>query len=364
VDSRERLRRAYYLEEMDRPAVYSRISSVPWDDKSYDRLGAFLATESDQKVVWDGRAFEACYPVSHAAEPYSEDFERQITILHTPAGDLRASKRVGLKYQPGLQETFFIKTREDVEKYLSLPLPDRSGDASSFFVADREIGERGIVDVSLGFNPAGFVAELCGTETFALLSVTDRDLLHALCQRQMEIMLDTVKFLLGQGVGPFFSMAGEEYLVPPLHGPTDFDDFNVRYDKPIIDLVHQGGGRVYIHCHGSVKKVMQGFLAMGVDVLHPFEAPPMGDITPSEAKETIRGRMCYEGNIQIHHMYEHTPEAVREETIALIEDVFDDGLGLIVCPTASPYIPGAGEVCLGRFRAMVEAVHDWAGRGK
>jgi hypothetical protein len=147
--------------------------------------------------------------------------------------------------------------------------------------------------------------------------------------------------------------------VPPLHGPTDFLDFNVRYDKPIIDLVHDAGGRVYIHCHGSVKRVMEGFLDMGVDVLHPFEAPPMGDITPAEAKEAIRGRICYEGNIQIHHMYAHTPEQVGEETLALIETVFDDGTGLIVCPTASPYIPGEGEVCLARFRAMVEAVHGW-----
>ncbi len=105
-------------------------------------------------------------------------------------------------------------------------------------------------------------------------------------------------------------MAGEEYLVPPLHGPTDFCDFNVRYDKPIIDLIHDAGGRVHIHCHGSVKRVMAGFLDMEVDVLHPFEAPPMGDITPAEAKEVIRGRVCYEGNIQIHHMYEHSSGAI------------------------------------------------------
>ncbi len=208
MHSRERLRRAYYLEEMDRPAVYCRTSSVPWNDSSYDELGAFLAAECDQKAHWDGRAFETAYKVRHAVEPYSEDFERQITILHTPAGDLVASKRVGLKYQPGLQETFFVKTREDAAKYLSLPLPQRAGDVGSFFPIDREIGERGIADVSLGFNPAGFVAELCGSETFALMSVTDRDVLHELCQRQMEIMLETVRFLAFAGGRPLFFDGG------------------------------------------------------------------------------------------------------------------------------------------------------------
>jgi hypothetical protein len=322
---------------------------------------AFLAAHSDQKKQWDGRSLETPYPLSHALEPYSEDFEKHVTILHTPAGDLRASKRVGLKHQPGLQETYFIKTRKDAEKYLSLPMPERAGDVGSFFPADNELDQRGIMDVSLGFNPAGFVAELCGSETFAIMSITDRDVIDALCQRQMEIILETVKFLLTQRVGPFFSMAGEEYLVPPLHGPKDFFDFNVRYDKPIIDLVHEAGGRMHVHSHGRVKKVMQCFVEMGVDVLHPFEAPPMGDITPAEAKDMARGQLCLEGNIQVHHLYEHTPEQICEETAALMATAFDDRTGLIVCPTASPYIPGKGEDCLGRLRAMIETVHNWRG---
>ncbi len=36
-------------------------------------------------------------------------------------------------------------------------------------------------------------------------------------------------------------MLGEEYLVPPLHGPEDFDDFNVRYDAPISARIHDAG---------------------------------------------------------------------------------------------------------------------------
>jgi hypothetical protein len=176
--------------------------------------------------------------------------------------------------------------------------------------------------------------ELFGTEMFAILSITDRDTLHRLIERQMTIIQRRVKFLLGAGVGPRFSMLGEEYIVPPLHGPSDFADFNGRYDKPIIDLVHDAGGRMHIHSHGSIKAVFHGFIDMGVDVLHPFEPPPQGDILAREAKSLARGRMCLEGNIQIHRMYEATPEELRVETEQLIRDAFDDGKGLIVCPTA------------------------------
>ena len=112
----------------------------------------------------------------------------------------------------------------------------------------------------------------------------------------------------------------------------------------------------FVHCHGSIKKVLAGFIEMGVDVLHPFEAPPMGDVTAAEAKEMARGRLCLEGNIQIADLYEQTPEAIREQTAALIADAFDDRRGLIVCPTASLYIRGAGRRCFPQVKAMVETV--------
>ena len=104
---------------------------------------------------------------------------------------------------------------------------------------------------------------------------------------------------------------------------------------------------------------MPGFVDMGADVLHPFEPPPMGDITSEEAKDLCRGRICLEGNIQISHMYEHTPDQVRAETESLIRAAFDDRKGLIVSTSASPYIRGKGEVCFGQYKAMIDTVLSW-----
>jgi hypothetical protein len=66
--------------------------------------------------------------------------------------------------------------------------------------------------------------------------------------------------------------------------------------------------------------------------------------------------MCLEGNIQIHRLYEAAPDEIREETERLIRDAFDDRKGLIVCPTASPYIRGQGEECFPQFKAMIDTV--------
>lgn len=355
MNSRERLTRCYFGLETDRPAVYVR-TNYPENDCTYDALKKYMGTYSDLKKTLDCRIFEKQYPVITHSEYYSEDYERVITSIDTPMGALSYSFFRGLHGKSSMHETYLIKTREDAEKYLSLPFPILEGDTAFISDAVMEMGDRGIVDASLGANPAGSVAELIGSENFAIMSLTDRDIIHTLCERQMNIMLNTARFLIGNKIGPFFSMSGEEYIVPPLHGAKDFYDFNVKYDKPVIDLIHEAGGRMHIHCHGSISKVLDGFLEMGTDVLHPFEAPPMGDITASEAKRRVRGKICIEGNIQISDMYEHSGEQIRAETEELIRTAFDDHKGLIVCPTASTYIFGKGRECLDQFKAMVETV--------
>jgi hypothetical protein len=86
----------------------------------------------------------------------------------------------------------------------------------------------------------------------------------------------------------------------------------------------------------------------------------MGDITPRQAKNAFRGRITIEGNIQIADMYERTPDEIRDQVDRLIEDCFDDRRGLILCPTASPYIYGAGNQCTPNYVAMVERVLEFS----
>ncbi|MBT3343573.1 MAG: hypothetical protein HN712_03270 [Gemmatimonadetes bacterium] len=351
---RERLQRLYRGESVDRPAVYSR-TGFPRDDPTYDRLKALLRNHSEQKAGWGSNHLETPYPTTIESEPHSQDWDRRLTTIHTPGQDLTASHLLSRHGLPGLHERYFIDSPAKAEAWLSLPLPELSGDVDGFFQADEEIGDAGIAEVTLGYNPAGFVAEACGSETFAILSLTHRDLVHALCEREQQRLLRRVDWLLARSVGPFYSILGQEYLVPPLHGPADFDEFNVCYDRPILDRIHEAGGRVHVHCHGPIAQVFDGFLAMGADVLHPFEPPPMGDITAAEARSRAGKRLCLEGNLQIHRLYEATPDEIRTEVSALIDDAFDDG-GLIVSTSASPFIRGEGESCLPQYRAMVETV--------
>ena len=73
---KERLKRCYFNEELDRPAVYSR-TSFPANDPSYDGLKNYLHAHTELKLKWDGTALEADDPTDSYTEPYSEDFSRQ-----------------------------------------------------------------------------------------------------------------------------------------------------------------------------------------------------------------------------------------------------------------------------------------------
>ncbi len=44
------------------------------------------------------------------------------------------------------------------------------------------------------------MAELCGSENFAILSITDREALHRLCEREMEIILRRARFLIERSI--------------------------------------------------------------------------------------------------------------------------------------------------------------------
>ena len=145
LTSRERLRRCFFNEHLDRPGVYVR-TGYPRDDGSYDSLRALLAARSDLKQRWNGRQFERPYAWTTTVEPHSDDYERCRTTLSTPKGELTSTRLVGLKGQPGYVNRHLLQGRRDADKYLSLPLPEVRGDTSSFFTADNRIGDRGIVD--------------------------------------------------------------------------------------------------------------------------------------------------------------------------------------------------------------------------
>ena len=123
-----------------------------------------------------------------------------------------------------------------------------------------------------------------------------------------------LKEMLAQGVTGVYAYVGPELCIPPLASPRDFDDFVVRYDQPMHDLVHEAGGMVWLHCHGKMDLVLERFAEEGIDCLNPLEPPPMWNVTIAEARRRVGDRMTLEGGLEVGDMELKTPAQVERMT--------------------------------------------------
>lgn len=353
MTSRKRLDAAYRCLPTDRVPIFVRGASdtrPPHD--SYAPLRKLVCETCDLKWAWSTSSVFPSPPTTHRVEPYDADFDLVTTVMPTPRGELVHQHLAGRKGQPGMTRKHWLAGRDDALKYLSLPPPEPTGDAAGFFALRDQAGERGIVEVHLhDMNPGGQVAELFGSEAFALLTVEDRGLVHELLEHATQRALRVIDWCLARDVGPYFAISGQEYIAPPLHGPRDFWDFNVRYDKRLFARIRDAGGLVHVHCHGSLKGLLEGFVEAGANVLHPVEAPPMGNVTAAEARAALGGKVCIEGNIQVGDLFTLPPREIERQVEALIRDA--GPTGLIVAPTASPYAPVATPRMLANYERMV-----------
>lgn len=235
-----------------------------------------------------------------------------------------------------------LETRDDVERFLSVEYVPPRPDCASFFELDGELGDRGLPIAQTICDPMYALNRITGSETFALWSVEERDLIDEVIALFTERILAYTRWLVARGVGPLFGYVGPELCIPPLQSPADFERWVVAPDRQIADLIHEAGGLMLVHCHGGLDPVLEGFVRMGADALHPIE-PPMRDgtgmagcVTLADAKRRVGDDLCIVGNTR-HHDIETMPPAQFREMIAETIRVGMEGGGFILSPTATPF---------------------------
>ena len=368
MTSHERMARAFRCQEPDRVPIQVRgVDPITRElikrHESFRPLVEAVAQHGDLTQAWGAScAFFTRWidgtNTSGRVEKRNEDFNVHYHTIRTPKGDLTCSTNVSTKGHPPMRETFYVKSLEDAERFMSIPYVPHRPDCAPFFKQVEALGERGIVLAFAGNDAISYVHELMGSELLAIWSVEERDTIHRLLRTFTDRSIELVKYLLSQKVGPFFCSLGHEYVTPPLHRPKDFYEFVVKYDKEPYALIRDAGGLIHIHCHGPIRDLMDGFLETNINCLHPIEAPPMGNVTLAEAKAHMGRKICLEGNLQIGDMYSCTPQEIERQTIAAIRDAGHGG-GLIICPTASPYTPTLPDVARENYLAMIRTAREY-----
>ena len=229
----------------------------------------------------------------------SPEWVDQVTTWHTPEGDLREVFQKSTCRKPGYHKEYLLKEPGDLKKLLSLPYKPFPFSAAGYLQTERAAADSGITMFSLD-HPMYATQRLIGSENFALWSLEAGDLMLEAMRTFADRVCAHAQAALDAGIHGIFGWVGPELCIPPLMSPAAFDEYVFDLDKPLIDMIHNARGRVWIHCHGKMSPVLKRFVDMGVDVLNPIEPPPMGDMTIAQAFEVAGEKMGLEGGIETH----------------------------------------------------------------
>ena len=370
MTSRERMDVTMRCGQADRvpakpPGLPGDAPATPAQRRRFD--AAFHAIH-DQMGSWGVEADTGFFYTTHPQCQYRETlrpsthegYEEKVQELVVPGGRLEAVELVSSVGLPAYQQQYMVREPEHVDVLLSTPYEPPRPTAETFLAKQAAMGDDGVVIVGM-VDVIYNVHRLVGSETLALWSALYPDRIHAMleffCRRQVDI----VKHCIHLGMGPYFGWVGPEICVPPLMGPGQFDEFVIPYDKRLTDVIHDSDGVVWVHCHGSVSKVLEGFIEAGVDCLQPLEPPPHGDLDLADAKRRVQGRMCLEGNFECYEFDNLAPEAMRDRVRQAMADAADGG-GYIVATASSPTQPMTPQ-SVETLVTFCEAVRDYGRYG-
>lgn len=340
LTSRERILRLFRGQEVDRPALKLWGAGLPGPQlhPAYQPVSDLALEISDLFVAYRfpfDVYFGACRQES--TEEWVEDtasplWKDRHTVFHTPKGDLHEIKRISTQGEPPYVVEHMVKEEEDLDKLLSAPFRPVPVDRQDYDSLSAAVGERGIVLPRL--DHAGYALQrLTGSETLAYLTVDSREKVKEVLEVYARRLREHTAAILAAGVHSPFQWVGPELYLPPLLGPRDFQEFIHDMDKPLCDLIHNGGGHVWVHSHGKVAGFLDSFISMGVDILNPLEPPKNGDVDMAEIAAQYGGRIGLEGNIEIQELIQAAPQRLQELIRSCVQAGNSSGR-FILCPSA------------------------------
>ncbi|OGF45535.1 MAG: hypothetical protein A2452_10215 [Candidatus Firestonebacteria bacterium RIFOXYC2_FULL_39_67] len=257
-------------------------------------------------------------------------------IIKTPEGDIKRTTRVDSNVYTTWNLEHFLKTDEDLKRYMSIPDTQEKPDCSRLFEIEKKLGDKGMILLSIE-DPICVAAELFEFGEFTIRALTQTEdivkLLDKLYFSQLEHLKDILKQIKNRGY--LFRICGPEYATPPYLSPEYFHDFVCKYDKEFIRLIKESGNFARIHSHGKIARVFDHILEMAPDGLDPIEAPHNGDILLKEAKERSKGKLCLFGNIQLRDLENAKPGEMENIVKDCMKDAKEGGR-YVIMPTAAP----------------------------
>jgi uroporphyrinogen-III decarboxylase len=373
---RQRLAATFRGLPVDRPAVcFNEINGLDENPQDHQPFNIFtdpswlplieLAREKTDRIVLRGVAFKEYIPDPVDQFAVIKNEQRNQSILSTKTITIghkiftaRTRRDSDLNTLWTLEH--FIKSVEDLQVFLQLPIDTLQGtpDVSPIITAEEQINDTGMVMVDTP-DPICLAAGLFDMELFTIIALTEPVLFHRLLEKFAAFLYPMTRSTATQLPGRAWRIYGPEYASPPFLSPELFQDYVVRYDKPMIEIIHVANGFVRLHSHGRLKAILNHIISMGSDGLDPIEPPPQGDMELSEVAGKCGRQLVLFGNLELSDI-ENLPTALFKAKIerALREGTNKEGRGFVLMPSACPIGRKLKALTLANYKMMVEMVES------
>jgi len=134
--------------------------------------------------------------------------------------------------------------------------------------------------------------------------------------------------------------------------PKHYREFIKPYHREIVDHAHKRGLKIIKHTDGNVWSILDDFLEVGFDGLHPIQ-PQCMDI--GEVKTYLAGKMCVMGNIDCRDLLVSGTEEEVEQTVRETIEKAAPGGGYIISSSNSIHPNVKPE----NYIAMIRAAHKY-----
>ncbi len=370
---RERLMAVLRGEQVDRPPVcfyeLDGLSQNPNDDNPLNIFShpswkplLDLTWEKSDCIHMYGVGFKDTPPNPLAELTTIETWTDENGSLHSKT-TVRAGNRILTEQTRRNPDVWTVWTTEpllkdidDFKAWLDLPErePAAEPDVEPFLAVEDRMGERGIVMVDTG-DPICGVAPLFDLGVFTVVALTEPGLLHRALEREARVMQPQLDAIADALPGRHWRIYGPEYASPPYLPPELFEEYVVRYDKPICETVKKYGGYPRLHSHGRLKPIIHHILETGCIGTDPVEPPPQGDVSLAYVRHHVPDDFVLFGNIEASDIENLATEEFAEKVkTALREGPNRDGTAFVLMPSSCPFGRRLSAQALRNYEKMVE----------
>jgi hypothetical protein len=375
MNRRQRLMASLRGETVDRPPVsfyeINGLDEQPEDDDAFNifnhpswRPLIELARERTDRIVMRAVPFVTKEPdpleERTRTESWVDEQGRLFTRRYVQAGNgvLSSLTRRDPEVNTVWTCEHLLKNVADLKAFLEIPLPASTGepDTSGVLQAEQALGDSGIVMIDTT-DPLCEAAQLFPMAEYTVIALSEPKLFHRLLER-CAIPLHARTESVAQALpGRLWRIYGPEYASPPYLPPRLFQEYMVRYDRPMVESIQRWGGYARIHSHGRLRQILDDIVSTGCDGLDPIEPPPQGDVSLSYVRQRYGKQLTLFGNLEASDI-ENLPTQLFREKVeqALQEGTEGEGRGFVLMPSACPYGRVVSRLAMENYECIVEAV--------